>query len=291
MSLPAGLLRTARPKQWVKNVLVFAAPAAAGQILEPDVLGTALLTFVVFTLASIGTYFINDASDYESDRQHPKKRFRPIAADVVSVRLAWVVAAACVIACLSLAATINGWKLALLMAGYITLTLSYSLWLKHLAVIDLGCVAAGFVLRMIAGGVATDIIISNWFLTVASFSSLFVVAGKRYAELAEMGEGRGDSRAVLAQYTVSFLRSAWVMAMAVAVASYCQWAFDRADANSSHVWYQLSAVPWVMGLLRYALLLERGHGGAPEDVLLSDRVLQALGLIWLLIFALGVYDG
>lgn len=289
-SLVAGLLRTARPKQWVKNILVFAAPAAAGALFVPEVLGQALVAFLAFTLASVGTYFINDASDVASDRLHPKKRYRPIAAGLVPVPVAWAVAVVSIAAGLGLSYFLSGLALTLLIAGYLALTLSYSLYLKHVAVVDLGCVAAGFVLRMIAGGLATDIPISNWFLTVASFSSLFVVAGKRYAEAVEVGEGRAASRAVLAEYTVSFLRSAWLMSMAVAVAAYFQWAFERADAVGPHLWYQLSAIPWVLSMLRYALLLERGQGGAPEDVLSSDRSLQILGLIWLILFGLGVYD-
>jgi len=274
----------------VKNILVFAAPAAAGVLSEGEILRDSILAFFVFSLASVGTYFINDISDVESDRLHPKKRHRPIAAGSVGVPLAWGVAVTSLVASLTLAAALNGWRLAAVVAGYLLLTFSYSTWLKRLAVIDLACVAAGFVLRMIAGGIATDVPISNWFLTVASFSSLFVVAGKRYAEVVEMGEGQAGSRAVLKDYTASFLRTTCGVAMAVAVASYCQWAFERADIAGSHVWYELSAVPWVMSLLRYLLLLERGQGGTPEDVLLSDRALQVLGVIWLLLFALGVYD-
>lgn len=288
-SLTMGLIRTARPKQWIKNVLVLAAPAAAGRLFEADVAVDTAFAVVAFTLASAATYFVNDAADHKADRLHPKKRFRPIAAGIVPVPVAYGVAALALAASLSIAALSSGVALAGLIAGYVAMTLSYSFWLKHHAVIDLACVAAGFVLRMIAGGVATDIPISNWFLTVASFSSLFVVAGKRYAELREMGDGQTGSRAVLGQYTEGFLKSAWGMAMAVAVAAYCQWAFERADAANSHIWYQLSAVPWVLGLLRYALLLEKGAGGAPEDVVLSDRVLQIMGLGWVVCFLLGVY--
>lgn len=284
-----GLLRTARPKQWVKNILVFTAPGAGGVLLHRDVMTDALVAFVCFTLASIATYFINDASDHEADRVHPKKRLRPIAAGIVGLRLAWSVAFGTLTLSLGLAILLNGWKLSALLLGYVALTLAYSTWLKHVAVIDLACVAAGFVLRMIAGGIATDIPISEWFLTVASFSSLFVVAGKRYAELVEMGEGQTRSRAVLGEYTPSYLRATWGMAMAVCIAAYCQWAFSRAALVEMPIWYQLSAIPWVLALLRYALLLEKGHGGAPEDVILSDRVLQALGAIWLACFAVGVY--
>lgn len=289
-SLAAGMLRTARPKQWVKNVLVLAAPAAAGKLTDAGTMAAAALAFVAFTFASICTYYVNDAMDHEADRLHPRKRFRPIAAGIVPLRLAWLTAATSLAAAFALSFGALGWQTGLLISTYLVMTFSYSTWLKHVAVVDLVCVAAGFVLRMIGGGIATDIPISNWFLTVACFSSLFVVAGKRYAEVCELGEGVAGSRSVLGEYTAGYLRVAWAMAMAVAVASYYQWAFERAAAVGSHIWYQLSAVPWVIGLLRYALLLDRGHGGAPEDVLLSDRVLQVVGAIWLALFLLGVYD-
>lgn len=282
-----GLVRTARPKQWVKNVLVMAAPAAAGELLTGSVLASALAAFVAFTLASSATYLINDAVDYEADRKHPRKRFRPIAAGQVPVSVAWGAAAGCLVAALALSLLAVNGAFALLLAGYVAMTLSYSFRLKQVAVIDLACVAAGFVMRMIGGGLATGIVLSEWFLTVACFASLFIVAGKRYAEIREL-DGSA-TRAVLQEYTPSFLRVVYVMAMAVAVSAYCQWTFDRGDVSGDHLWYQLSAIPWITGLLRYALLLERGEGGAPEDIILKDRVLQALGAAWAIAFMIGVY--
>ena len=287
-SVLKGVLKTARPKQWVKNILVFAAPAAGGVLFESDTILKALFAFLVFTLASVGTYFVNDASDYEADRRHPKKRFRPIAAGTIPLSLAWGVAVVSIALSIGLSLAFSGPALAGLITSYVVLTCSYSFVLKHHAVIDLACVAAGFVLRMIAGGIATDTPLSSWFLTVATFSSLLVVTGKRYAEIIEMGEGQTGSRAVLAQYTPNFLRTMVGVALAVSVASYCQWAFGR-EQTSGYIFYQLSAVPWLLGLLRYALLLEKGHGGAPEEVFASDRTIQILGLIWLILFGLAVY--
>lgn len=284
-----NVLKTARPKQWVKNVLVFAAPAAAGRLTEADVLGASVLAFVAFLFASIGTYFVNDALDHQSDRLHPKKRLRPVAAGWLSLRFAWISGAAFLTAGIGLG-FVDNMSLGLLLVGYVAMTLSYGLWLKRVPIVDLGCVAAGFVLRMIAGGLATGLPISEWFLTVATFSSLFVVAGKRYGEVREMGEGNASSRAVLDVYTSGFLRAAWTMAMTVSIAAYCQWAFLMANtASGSTVWYQLSAVPWAMAMLRYAMLLDGGHGGAPEEVLSRDRLMQVLGVVWLFSFIMSVY--
>lgn len=284
-----NILKTARPKQWVKNILVFAAPAAAGRLTEGDVLVQSIFAFIAFLLASVGTYFVNDALDYKSDRLHPKKRWRPVAAGWISLKTAWAFGAGSLVASLALAFAVGNVALGALIAGYVAMTLSYGLWLKHVAIVDLVCVAAGFVLRMIAGGLATDIPISEWFLTVASFSSLFVVAGKRYGEVREVGEGQSATRAVLDQYTGSFLRSAWVMAMTVSIAAYMLWASENGTAADNGIWYQLTAIPWVMALLRYAMLIDRGVGGAPEDVLARDRLMQVLGVVWLFLFGVSVY--
>jgi decaprenyl-phosphate phosphoribosyltransferase len=284
-----NVLKTARPKQWVKNVLVLAAPAAAGRLGEGSVIGNSLLGFAAFLLASIGTYFINDALDHQADRLHPKKRWRPVAAGWLSLRFAWTAGAVALIAGLAVGFAVTP-ALGFLIAGYVAMTLSYGVWLKHVPILDLVCVAAGFVLRMIAGGLATDIPISEWFLTVASFSSLFVVAGKRYGEVREMGDGNSATRAVLDSYTPGFLRAAWTLAMTVSIASYLQWAFAMADTHDGTVWYQLSAVPWGMALLRYAMLLDGGAGGAPEEVLSRDRLMQILGVVWLAFFAVSVYS-
>jgi decaprenyl-phosphate phosphoribosyltransferase len=284
-----SILKTARPKQWIKNVLVFAAPAAAGRLSEGDVIVQSLLAFLAFLLASVGTYFVNDALDHQADRLHPKKRWRPVAAGWLSLRFAWTTGLTTLVAGLVVAFAVAP-SLGFLVFGYVAMTLSYGLWLKHVAIVDLACVAAGFVLRMIAGGFATGIPISEWFLMVASFSSLFVVAGKRYGEVREMGEGNAASRAVLNSYTAGFLRAAWTMAMTVSIAAYLQWAFAMADVSGSRgVWYQLSAVPWAMAMLRYAMLLDQGDGGAPEEVLSRDRLMQVLGVVWLGFFAVSVY--
>ena len=288
-SLVAGLVRTARPKQWIKNVLVFAAPGAAGVLTEPDVLGLTALAFLLFCVAASGTYFLNDSLDVEADRRHPTKRFRPIAAGVVPVGLARVVGAVLLAVAIVAAFPVGGWELALVVGAYVVLTLSYSFYLKHQPVIDMAAVAAGFVLRTIAGGVAADVPISQWFLIVASFGSLFMVSGKRAAEFAEMGEDRTATRAALGAYTAGFLRYLRGVTSAIAIAAYCLWAFEKAEAAGGQIWFELSIVPFVLGILRYALLLESGQGGAPEEVVLGDRTLQVFGALWVVVFAAGVY--
>ncbi len=288
-SLVAGLIRTARPKQWMKNVLVVAAPAAAGVLGHRDVIIDTIIAFVAFCLAASGTYFLNDSFDVEADRRHEKKRFRPIAAGVVPVPTARVASVLLLASGIGIAFLANS-HLAIVIGTYVVLTTSYSMWLKHVAVIDLGMVAAGFVLRLIAGAVAVDVRISVWFIVVGSFGSLFMVAGKRHAEHLDLGVDRAGHRATLEEYSVEYLGYVRAVASGVALVAYCLWAFDEPIHHyRGIVYFQISIVPFVLAFLRYALLVERGEGGAPEDLVLADRALQILGAAWVAIVAIGLY--
>ena len=289
-SLLAGLVWLARPRQWAKNVLVFAAPAAAGVLDNRQWAIDAAIAFVSFSLAAAGTYYINDARDVEADRLHPKKSRRPVASGVVPVPVAYVVGAVLLAASLAVGLTVNP-ELAFTVGGYIVLTTAYSSWLKNVAVVDLVAVAAGFVLRAVAGAAATEVPISDWFFIVTSFGALFMISGKRAAEAAEMGDDAEEFRTVLAAYSptyTAYLRS--VTSGAVLVA-YCLWAFEKAEtvASTTVPWYQLSILPFVMAVLRYALVLDQGRGSAPEEIVLGDRPLQLIGVAWAVVFAIGVY--
>jgi decaprenyl-phosphate phosphoribosyltransferase len=290
VTLAHELLREARPKQWIKNLLVFAAPGAAGVLDNGSALWRTIVAFASLCLAASGTYFLNDVADVDTDRQHPSKRNRPVAAGTVPVPLATVVGVGLLVAALVVAGITTRWQLVVVVAVYIALTLAYSAWLKHIAVVDIVVVATGFVLRAIAGAVAVDVPMSNWFLICISFGSLFIVTGKRYAELLEFGDDAATMRPSLDGYTVTYLRFVLGVASSVTLLSYCLWAFEKARlADTTWPMYQLSILPMATALLRYGLVLERGHGGAPEEVFLSDRALQALAVIWLATFALGVY--
>ena len=282
-----GLVRAARPKQWVKNVLVLAAPAAAGRIFEPAVLLDAMIAFVCFCLVASGTYLLNDALDVEADRQHPRKRHRPIAAGIVPVGLAKV--GAVVLLALGLVSAVLGadWRLAVVLAVYVAVMQGYSLGLKRIAVVELAIVSSGFVLRAIAGGVATNIELSTWFLIVTSFGSLFIVAGKRHAEVMTLGTGAVGHREALREYPEGFVQYVGAVSAAVAIMAYCLWSLIEPGANQ--LWFELSIVPFVLAILRYALLSARGEAGAPEDVFATDRTVQVLGVLWALIYGIGVY--
>jgi decaprenyl-phosphate phosphoribosyltransferase len=288
-TLPGGLLRASRPRQWIKNVLVFAAPGAAGLSLTPEHVVPVLGAFAAWCLVSSGTYLINDAMDAEADRLHPRKRLRAVASGVVPVATAKAVGVAFLAIGAGAPALWGAPGVSGLLALYALITLSYSLWLKEIAIVDLAAVASGFVLRAISGGVAADVAISNWFLIVASFGSLFIVAGKRHAEHVDLREGRGAHRATLEEYSLNFLGYVRAVSSGVAIAAYCLWAFEKAKVANVPLLFQLSIIPFVMALLRYAMVLDAGRGGAPEDVVLGDRPLQVLGLIWVGLFAAGVY--
>ena len=287
--LPRALLAEARPKQWIKNLLVFAAPAAAGVLDKPDALAQAVAAFVFFCLAASGTYYLNDAADVDADRLHPKKKFRPIAAGEIPLPLARIIGVVAIISSV-LAALLVNWHLAVTVGAYVALTTTYSLWMKHVAVLDVVGVAAGFVLRAIGGATAVDVPISNWFFIVASFGSLFMVVGKRRAETEEMGAAAAEFRPTLGMYPPDYLAQLQTISTAVVLVGYCLWAFEKAALSTASIpWFELSIVPFGVAVLRYVLLLDTGHGGAPEEVVLADRALQIMGAAWLLVFAVGVY--
>ena len=176
---------------------------------------------------------------------------------------------------------------------YLVTSAAYSAGLKHVAILDLVLVASGFLLRAIGGALAVDVPVSEWFLIVFSFGSLFVVTGKRFSELLEFGERAGTVRPSLDGYTLPFLRMVLGVSAAATSVAYCTFCFEKAAqaAPGGAVWFQLSAIPVVTALLRYALVVEQGHGGAPEDVFMYDRMLQGLMACFLVLFGVGVIVG
>jgi decaprenyl-phosphate phosphoribosyltransferase len=280
-------VRLARPKQWTKNVLVIAAPGAAGVLFEARSIVKTIIAFVCFCLAASGTYCWNDALDADADRMHPKKRFRPVASGEVPARTAEIFGSVLTVAAIAFS-FVATWHLTLVIGAYVVIAFSYSVWLKHEPVLDLATVASGFVLRAVAGGVAVGVPISDWFLIVAASVALFVVTGKRTAEHAELGETAGLHRRALAHYSASYLGYVRALSSTAAVLAYCLWAFDVSDRSGNPVWFQLAIIPFVLGVLRYALLLDRGEGGAPEDVLFNDRILLLIGVVWVVCFSIAV---
>lgn len=284
-----AILKEARPNQWTKNVLVFAAPGALGVLNQWDSLWKTLVMFAAFCLVASGTYYWNDIKDVEQDRLHPKKKFRPIASGAIPLNLARVIGTLLLVGGPLLAAAVRvqaGGVIAL----YAVLTIAYSTRLKHVALLDLAIVASGFVLRAMAGAAGTQTPMSNWFVLCTTFGSFFIVTGKRFAELVEMGENAGSTRASLKSYTVSYLRQVLVVSCTATVVTYCMWAFENStNSGESFPFHSLSIIPMVLALLRYLMVLENGGGGAPEEVFIRDRSLQFYGFVWILVYGLAVY--
>jgi decaprenyl-phosphate phosphoribosyltransferase len=281
-NLITGVVKAIRPRQWVKNVLVLAAPLAAlgGPVRYDyaDLLTKVSVAFVVFCLAASSIYLVNDVRDVDADREHPTKRFRPIAAGVVPEWLAYILATVLGVASVAIAWLLAP-NLALVMVIYLTMQLAYCFGLKHQAVMDICIVSSAYLLRAIAGGAATDIPLSQWFLLSAAFASLFMVAGKRYAEL-QLAERTGAAiRKALESYTSTYLRFVWTMSATALVVCYGLWAFER-DRHSGS-WFAVSMVPFTIAILRYAVDVDGGLAGEPEDIALRDRVLQVLFLAWI----------
>ena len=279
-------LRACRPRQWSKNVLVLAAPCAAGVVAQPRIAAEVAAAFVVFCLLSSATYLINDVRDREEDRFHFRKRRRPVAAGELTPKAAVWSAAVMALAGILIALAVRP-ALAAVGCGYLALTASYSLWWRHVVVADIVAIAAGFVLRAVAGGAATDVYLSRSFLLVTSWCAVYLVAGKRYAELSESST-LAARRSTLRSYSIGSLRALLAVSATLAGAAYAMWAFTRPEHG---VWYELSMVSFVLWLARYAVLLGRGAGQAPEELILRDRVLLALSVAWALLFLCGVYVG
>jgi decaprenyl-phosphate phosphoribosyltransferase len=282
-----------RPTQWVKNLLIGVAPAAAGMAGDADVVRHTAAAFLSFCALASAVYLFNDVRDIEADRLHPSKRHRAIPAGQLSVPLALTAVVVLVAVAFTLPAFLwHPGGLYFILALYLVNSISYSLWLKSSVIIELAIVANGFFLRAYAGAVASHIFVSTWFLVVISFGALFLVIGKRSSELKKVGAGA--TRPVLAQYTPEFLRSALTMSATVVVTSYCLWAFDTSLTGLSSVRHhivpiRLSIAPVVLAVLFIMRSAEAGQGQSPEDLLLHDRTVQLLGLLWAGLIALGVY--
>lgn len=283
----AAAVRALRPNQWMKNVLVLAAPAGAGILDDTSALGRVIVAFVAFCLASSATYLINDLVDIDADRAHPQKRHRPLA----SRQLAPSTATALTVALIALAlavAPIARVQLMIVVAIYLALTISYSRWLKHIVLVDVAAVSAGFLLRAAAGGVATDVPLSGWFYLVISTSALLLISGKRLGEKLSSHQGR-ETRRVLAVYTAPMLRGLVALAAAASVVGYALWANDQAPTLGRSDLVYLSAIPFAAAILRYVAVALTGRAENPEVVLLRDPWLLAAGGCWAILYGAALY--
>ena len=265
------MLRLLRPRQWTKNALLFAALVFAEKLFVPEAFLRASLAFVCFCLASSSAYVVNDLVDAPRDREHPEKRNRPIASGEVGRQPALMLALGLTAAALALSAALGAAFLGAVLV-YLALTHFYSFVGKNIAILDAMLVAAGFVIRAVAGAVAIPVPYSDWFVLCTLFLALFLALSKRRAELLRAGDAAGLSRPVLADYTPGSLAAFIATSMAAALITYALYVHAVLERFP---WLGLT-LPFVMfGLFRYQLLVEtQGAGEKPEDVVFEDRPFQ-----------------
>lgn len=281
-----SLLRLSRPQQWHKAAMVLAAPAAAGALTSPTVDLRATLAAVGFTLLAVAIYAFNDIRDAPDDRRHPRKRLRPVASGAISPPLAAVFGVFAALVGLIITGGL-GWPTFGIAIAYLVAQVLYVLGLKHVAVVDLVIVALGFVLRAAAGATATGLPESHWFLLVSLFGAMFLVTGKRKAEYTSAGNA--ISRPVLAAYSSSWLDQVMTVSLLGTALSYGLWAFQYVHHDAYRELLAVSFLPFLTGLLRYALLVSTGRGEAPEHEVFRDRVLLLAGLTWAALLTIGLY--
>ncbi len=282
------LVQATRPKQWIKNLLVFAVPLASGDLATGSVVLKSVNAFVSFTALCAATYLINDIRDVAQDRLHPKKKNRPIASGQLSIRRAMLASFVFGTAGISFPIFFGLWNLLAVLSAYIIMQAAYQLILKNIALIDLVVVSSGFVLRAMAGGLAAGILISPWFITVTAASAMFIVSGKRFCEFRNQGE-HGETRYSLLGYTESYLRMLWTSSMGLALVFYVLWSVEIGGDGKN--WLALlTALPFTLVLLRYAHHVDSGDAESPEDVVLGDVAIQVLVLFWALLFAVRVFS-
>jgi decaprenyl-phosphate phosphoribosyltransferase len=282
-------ITTARPRQWAKNLLVFAAPATGRVLLEAEVALRVTATFVAFSLLASGIYFVNDVIDRHEDAVHPRKRSRPIAAGLIAPETASVIGVALLVLGSGLALWAGGIDTLAVAVGYVALALAYAFVLRRIALLDMAAIAAGFLLRAVAGAAAADVHLSSWFLIVATFGSLFVAASKRHAEflrIEQTEDTTARTRSTLAEYSEQYLRFVQYSSSTACITAYCLWAFEGAVIDP--LWSGLSIAPFVLGIFRYALLVDGGRGESPEDLLLRDAGLLGFGVAWAACLGMGL---
>jgi len=279
------IIRSMRPRQWPKNAFVFVALLFDRKLFDLASLLPVLGTFVLLCLLSGAVYLMNDLADIDSDRQHPTKRNRPLPSGRLSPRVAGL--AAVLLAAFSLAAAYAlNWKLALILLTYLLSQIAYTFWLKHVVLVDVLTIAAGFVLRIAAGVTVIEVQrFSPWLYIFGGFLALFMALGKRRNELALLGGAAANHRAILDDYTIDLIDRLLGIVTTSAVVAYSLYTFLAEGLPQNHI--MMLSIPFVLyGIFRYLYLIHiRDEGGAPEEILLRDRPFQ----INLLLYGLTIF--
>ena len=287
LSWPLALLQATRPRQWPKNLLVFAAPLAGDSLGRDDGPAYALVAAAAFTAASVAVYLINDVLDADRDRAHPVKRHRPIAAGQIRGSHAVLAAVGCAVLAVVAGPIFRIPLLALITAGYLALSLLYCLVLKHVPVLELVFVASGFMLRVLGGAAATHVVPSVWFLLVCSLGALLVATAKRFTELTALGTAAARHRPAMRRYQPAALRLAQRLTATAMIVTYLLWAAGEHGAWLCG-WHLASAAPLSLALARFDRLTAQPTTRSVEDLLTRDPNLVTFEMIWLLLFGAGL---
>jgi decaprenyl-phosphate phosphoribosyltransferase len=282
-----AVAQSTRPRQWPKNLLVFAAPLAGDSFGRAFGFWYALLAAVAFIAASSAVYLVNDVVDAERDRSHPYKKFRPIAAGRLPAWHALVLAVGLAIIGLGIGLWIGEPLLAAAVAAYLVVSFLYSAWLKHVPVVELGCVASGFVLRVVGGAAATHVPPSGWFLLVCSLGALMVAIAKRYTELTVLGTDSAAHRPAMRGYSAPVLRLTQRAVSVVMIVCYVLWAWTEPHAETRS-WHLVSSLALAAALVRFDRLTARATSKPVEDLIARDPAMVACEITWLALFAIGL---
>jgi decaprenyl-phosphate phosphoribosyltransferase len=282
-----AVVRTTRPRQWPKNLLVFAAPLAGASLGRNDGLGYALLAMFAFACASAAVYFVNDVVDVERDRRHPVKRNRPIASGALPERHAAVLAVLAAAVAVAAGVVIREPLLVATVSLYLCSSFLYSFKLKHVPFVEMVFVAAGFLLRVLGGAAATHVKPSIWFLLVCSLGALGVAFAKRYTELTSLGADAVRHRPAMRWYRPGLLRVRHLLVGAGVLATYLMWAAN--ETTPARPWHLLSALPLTAALLRFGALTARRTVRPVEDLIMRDAVMLFFEAVWLVLFCVGLY--
>ncbi len=278
-----SFIRLLRPTQWLKNLMLYFPCFLGGVLFQPGVFGSGLLPLLAFCMASSSTYIFNDIIDMSLDREHPEKKFRPIASAEITVQSAFALACLLIIAALLLAISIN-MQFTLILTAYLLISLAYSLKLKAFPVIDLFCISAGFLLRLVAGGVVTGVVISEWLFLTVFLLAIFLSTGKRLGEKILLGESAGGHRKSLLGYPEGFLNGIMYMTGGAVLVTYTMYAISR------HSLLLVYSVPLCcFGLVRFMLRIQSGKGGDPTESLTRDIPLLIVGITWVILVGWGIY--
>jgi 4-hydroxybenzoate polyprenyltransferase len=284
-----ALLKSMRPKQWIKNLLIFTAIVFDEKLLDPQAFLVTCAGFLLFSLISSSVYLLNDISDMEFDRQHPKKRNRPIASGELGISTArWAVLAILLFSIPS--AYLLSQSFCLILLLYLVLNLSYSRWFKHVVIIDVFVLASFYVIRVVAGLTLIEVTrFSPWLYVVTTLLALYIGLGKRRAELTLLSENAQTHRKVLDGYSLPLLDQYITIVSATTVVAYSLYTFSAPNLPPNHT--MMLTIPFaIYGILRYLYLVQtKQGGGAPEEELLSDRPLQIAIVIWGLAVVLILY--